>query len=282
MSNSGLHSLNSALTHFVGATETQSAGHIGPLHWHLAERLVLECGFRPEYITPRPPFRCRTVGSGSNTRHLLEYGPEFAIPGEQTIIGGLKTKDVDVVVALPGVGPCLAISVKGTLNAFRNLTNRMEEAAGDCTNIHMAYPALAYGFLHVIRGNREASISIRNDIAIFTSGSTSEQIVRYHDAMSRLTSRRDIRDDVSRYEAVALLLIETDGPGCGTIMNHFPVIDSPLRFEWFFPHLLDCYDLRFVYAAPALKSLTQRLEWDVDSQLEQLALQHAFSIRCPA
>ena len=44
------------------------------------------------------------------------------------MLGGLKTKDVDVVVSKPGIGPCVAVSIKGTLNAFRNLTNRMEEA----------------------------------------------------------------------------------------------------------------------------------------------------------
>ena len=58
------------------------------------------------------------------------------------MLGGLKTKDVDVVVSKPGIGPCVAVSIKGTLNAFRNLTNRMEEAVGDCTNLHISYPNL--------------------------------------------------------------------------------------------------------------------------------------------
>ena len=75
--------------------------------------------------------------------------------GERTILGGLKTKDVDVVVAKHGIGPVMAVSMKGTLNAFRNLTNRMEEAVGDCTNLHISYPALVYGFLQVMRANRE-------------------------------------------------------------------------------------------------------------------------------
>ena len=36
--------------------KTQSARHIKPLHWYIACRLVIEGGFRPEDITPRPPF----------------------------------------------------------------------------------------------------------------------------------------------------------------------------------------------------------------------------------
>ncbi len=59
---------------------------------------------------------------------MLVHDPESAAGGELTVLGGLKTKDVDVVVSKPGIGPCVAVSIKGTLNAFRNLTNRMEEA----------------------------------------------------------------------------------------------------------------------------------------------------------
>src|ERR1035438_9159399 len=34
---------------------TQSALHIKPLHWYIACRLVIEGGFLPSDITPRPP-----------------------------------------------------------------------------------------------------------------------------------------------------------------------------------------------------------------------------------
>jgi hypothetical protein len=43
-----------ALKIFAGfAGKTQSAGHILPLHWYVACRLVIEGGFRPEDIMPR-------------------------------------------------------------------------------------------------------------------------------------------------------------------------------------------------------------------------------------
>lgn len=40
---------------YAGATQSQQ--HIKPLHYYVACRLVLEGGFLPEEITPRPPFR---------------------------------------------------------------------------------------------------------------------------------------------------------------------------------------------------------------------------------
>ncbi len=41
------------------AGQTQSQAHIKPLHWYVACRLVVEGGFLPEEITPRPPFRAQ-------------------------------------------------------------------------------------------------------------------------------------------------------------------------------------------------------------------------------
>jgi hypothetical protein len=174
---SGLVSLRDALLAFVEAKATQSQLHIQPLHRHIVERLVIEGGFRPEDISPRPPLKIETIGSGRNRRHRLHYEETAARRGEQTVLGGLKTKDVDVVVAKRHLGPCLAVSVKGTFNAFRNLTNRMEEAAGDCTNLHIAYPALVYGFLHVLRANLEGDVPTP-DVALQADGSIVAAIQR--------------------------------------------------------------------------------------------------------
>ena len=142
--------LGEAIRTFVsGKHTTQTARHIKPLHWHIACRLVLEGGFHPDDVTPRPPFSVKKTRSG----HRLIHDPETGKGSERTLLGGLKTKNVDVVVTRNGIGPVIAISMKGTLNAFRNLTNRMEEAVGDCTNLHISYPALVYGFLHVLKAN---------------------------------------------------------------------------------------------------------------------------------
>lgn len=134
-----LVSLRDALKVFVRAESGHKGQeHIRPLHWYVACRLVLEGGFLPEEITPRPPF----VAERRAGRRFLTHDPKAGGAGERTVLGGLKTKAIDVVVSKPNIGPCIAVSLKGTLNAFRNLTNRLEEAAGDCTNLHMVYPAL--------------------------------------------------------------------------------------------------------------------------------------------
>jgi hypothetical protein len=257
--------LSVALGAFADALQTQSQEHIKPLHWHLACRLVIEGGFRPENITPTPPFRVETSRSGSNRVHRLIYDEPSAQPGEQIILGGLKTKSVDVVVCTRELGPCLAVSVKGSMNAFRNLTNRMEEAVGDCTNLHISYPALVYGFLHIIKANHEADGVSPNDVAVYSNGSIADGILRYHDAMARLSNRLDVRNQTSRYEAVALALVDTKAPNRGKLFVGYPAPESALSFVQFFSTLYRAYDMRFVYAAPALKSTTQRLEWAPDS-----------------
>jgi hypothetical protein len=89
--------------------------------------------------------------------------------------------------------------------------------------------------------------------------------VRYHESMSRLTGRADIRNHASRYEAVALALVDTLAPKRGELFQAYPPPESALSFAQFFATLYRAYDLRFVYAAPALKAKTQRLEWTTDS-----------------
>lgn len=202
-------SLHQALEHFATYTgPTQSQQHIKPLHWYVACRLVLEGGFHPDEITPHPPFAVRQRGDD----RLLSFDPSLATGGEGTILGGLKTKNVDVVVTKPTLGPVMAVSCKGTIGAFRNLTNRMEEAVGDCTNLHITYPAMVCGFLSLLRANRqEAAMATvppegmspsrqlaANDIAIQRGGEPVESVIRYQSALRELTGRRGIRNDVSR------------------------------------------------------------------------------------
>lgn len=266
-----------ALAHFAsyeGATQSQQ--HIKPLHWYVACRLVIEGGFRPEEITPRPPFDFKK----KKGKWHLSYNPELSKGGEATVLGGLKTKNVDVVVNKPGLGPVLAVSCKGMTGAFRNLTNRMEETIGECTNLHITYPAMVFGYLFVIRANRliEQAVAIAgdedapparqlkaNDIAMATGGEPVESIIRFHSALRELTGRRGIRNDVSRYEAVSLALTEMADADLGALLPTYPDQDSPLRLERFFETLYLRYDERYVYSAPDLKSVTQRLEWSPDS-----------------
>lgn len=97
-------SLANACVAFVKAeTGVQGSHHIRPLHWHVACRLVIEGGFMPDEIKPHPPFR---VEEGKNGPRLV-YDEAKADNSEATVFGGLKTKDIDVVVAKEGSAPAL-------------------------------------------------------------------------------------------------------------------------------------------------------------------------------
>ena len=259
--------------HWRGARETfrhiatskekwQSQKVVRPLHWYIACRLVIEGGFLPDEIRPRPPFRATKV----RKRWQLSFAPELAGGGEATVLGGMKTKDVDVVVAKPGIGPVVAVSCKTVGNAFRNLTNRMEEAVGECTNLHMTYTALVVGYFSVLCGHRAGSDPSlgANDIAFRGDGRPVDGIERYHAALRNLQGRADLRDTISKYEVVGLSLIETRGSEAGQLIDTFPAADSPLRAERFFDTVYRRYDERFVFAAPKFvtRKLTPRLEWD--------------------
>lgn len=249
--------LDAAFAQFIAVLETQGQQHIKPLHQHIAIRLVVEGGFRPDEITPHPPL----VVDGRGGRNQLSFDQSAQRDNEQTVLGGLKTKDIDIVVAKPGIGPVIAISVKGTGGAFRNLTNRMEEAIGDSTNLHIMYPGLVYAFLHVIKAHRAGTLGLAaNDIAVNDRGEVVQAIRRYHDVLLGLAGRRFVRDDFTRYEAVSLALVNSQQPTSGTVFEGFPANDSPLSLSAFFETIYHVYDLRFPYLAASVPAL-KRLEW---------------------
>ncbi len=240
---------------------TQAQRHIRPLHQYLTVRLVLEGGFDPGEITPHPPIRVESKGP----RKLLRFAPDAEDTREQTLLGGLKSKAVDVVVTKEGIGPVLAISVKGTGNAFRNLTNRMEEAIGDSTNLHIMYPGLVYGFLHFLKANRQGEAQLApNDIALTASGEPVTAIRRYHDVLLGLAGRRLVRNDYTRYEAVGLAMVVPRGETRNQLLAAFPLSDSPLHFGKFFETLYSVYELRYAYTASSLTRL-RRNEWEENS-----------------
>ncbi len=189
------------------------------------------------------------------------------------------------MVTKDGLGPVIAVSCKGMTGALRNLTNRMEETIGECTNIHITYPALVFAYLFLIRANQmpeneaaraelvravsDSEASTRqlaaNDIALQLGGAPVEAIRRFYNALLELHGRRGIRNDLSRYEAVSLALVDTTPDQAGGHLSYFPPVDSPLRFEQLFSTIYLRYDERFVYAAPSLKPVTERIEWAPES-----------------
>lgn len=176
----------------------------------------------------------------------------------------------------------------------------MEETIGECTNLHITYPAMVIGYFVLMRANRTIQDVLEapdlpseddaaaaeppdqselptsniarieaNDIAVRSTGEPVEGIQRFHAALGELTGRRGIRDEISRYEAIALALIEPQGDVAGDVFEGYPTEQSPLRFERFFTDLYQQYEERFVYGAPTLASRTRRLTWSPNSALLQ-------------
>ena len=88
-------SLRSALARFVEFRgTTQSQGHIKPLHWYVACRLVVEGGFDPDDIMPRPPFRVDKLKG----RPVLVHEPDSGSGGERSYLNysGLYTTNSEI------------------------------------------------------------------------------------------------------------------------------------------------------------------------------------------
>jgi hypothetical protein len=208
--------------------------------------LIIEGGYPPECVVPTQPLASRKL---NNAVYELQYGPKAKPITEHRVLGGIRYKDVDVTVVVPGLGPALGISAKSTGNAFRNLTNRMEEALGECTNVHLMYPGFVFGFLHLIRFSKLSEVGSPQDASFDEQNEPLPAIRRYHDVLIALAGRNFITDPGMRYEAVGLLVYRGTKSG-GEIWNLYPPEDSPVHFANFFPRLYNLYDLRFGYPDP--------------------------------
>lgn len=223
----------------------QSQEHVKPFHFYGAIRLMLEGGFEPEGILPRPPF----IGEKQTLeKYTLRYSPEKASKSEATVLGGLRTKQIDLTVGSAEAGPTLGVSFKTTNNAFRNIPNRVEELLGDVTNIHLRYPAFAYGFCHIIKMVRESEAPQKNDASFTDKGEPVTSIRQFHDLLTQLVGRARITDRPEQYESVALLVIVIEcGKNGAKIYDGYPSKDSPVHFSKFFERLYRVYDERYCY-----------------------------------
>lgn len=234
---------------------TQSGEHIKPIHSYCGARLTLEGGFPPEWVSPRPPLLSKRI---SNQAFNLEHAPKAADKVERRVLGGIKYKNVDVTAVVNGVGPAVGISAKSTGNAFRNLTNRMEEALGECTNIHLMYPGFVFGFLHLIKFAKQSDTRKPHDSSFGEDDRPLPSIERYHEVLVALSGRATITDPGMRYESVALLVYKCNAERA-EIWPGYPPPDSPVHFSRFFQRLYDLYDLRFAYPDPDGPNI--RKEW---------------------
>ena len=161
-----------------------------------------------------------------------------------------------MTVTVADIGPVLAVSLKGTHCGFEDVADGLEGVAGGCVNLHMAYPALVCGFWHVV------SVNDLNGLDHREGG----EFNRYRSALRRLSERRDLRDDPSRYEACGLTPVRSEGgPEHCVVDSRHADPGSVLDFNRMFRRLYSIYDRRFVCSAPELRGRTEREVWHVES-----------------
>jgi hypothetical protein len=247
--------LTDGLVQLCNVVGTQSSEHIKPINAYCAARLVLEGGILPEWVRPGPPLLSKKI---SNAVYGLEYSRAAENNSERRVLGGIKYKNVDVTAVVNGLGPALGVSTKSTGNAFRNLTNRMEEALGECTNVHLMYPGFVFGFLHLIKFSKESEVGNPQDASFSENDEPLPLITRYHEVLVALSGRNTITEPSMRYESVGLLVYRCRGKTT-EIWSKYPLPESPVHFSRFFPRLYDLYDLRFAYPDPDGPNI--RKEW---------------------
>jgi hypothetical protein len=252
---SGIPSLADGLVQLCRVVGTQSSEHIKPINAYCAARLVIEGGIPPEWVRPRPPLLSKRI---NNAVYELEYSGAAEDKGERRVLGGIKYKNVDVTAVVNGLGPAIGVSTKSTGNAFRNLTNRMEEALGECTNVHLMYPGFVFGFLHLIKFSKESEVGNPQDASFSEDDEPLPSIARYHEVLVALSGRNTITEPGMRYESVGLLVYRCRGKQA-EIWPNYPLPDSPVHFSRFFQRLYDLYDLRFGYPDPDGPNI--RKEW---------------------
>ncbi len=253
----GIATLTAGLDQLCRVKGTQSSEHIKPINAYCAARLVLEGGIPPEWISPRPPLSGKKI---NNAVHNIEYSSAVENESEREVLGGIRYKKLDVTAVVNGLGPAMGVSTKSTGNAFRNLTNRMEEAIGECTNIHLMYPGFVFGFLHLIKFSKVSESGSIQDASFGEDDQPLASLTRYHDVLAALSGRALITDPGSRYESVALIVYRCRN-GKSEIWPNYPLPDSPVHFSKFFQRLYDLYDLRFAYPSPTGPNI--RKAWKV-------------------
>jgi len=224
-----------------GDASTESQAHVKLFHDYVALRLILEGGFLPEEVTPRTPLPCTKE---TLTKHRLGYDETQSTGGEANVLGEYQSKQTDVVANDEEAGPVLGVSVKSTGKSFRNLTNRIEEMAGDAANAHGWYPGFVHGFLHIVKRVPLSEELEDSDDASHVDGEPKDRLYRYAEMLEYIGGRKHLRDPGDKYESTCLIVLEKVD-GNITIDEEFTSKDSPIHFSNFFDRLYKVYDRRY-------------------------------------
>ena len=218
--------LRDALRHFATYDgPTQSQQHIKPLHWYVTCRLVLEGGFHPDELTPRPPF---TVHDRRLSEPHQPYGGNHRRMHES---------------AHPVPGPCLRVLLRDPCQSDLQCVR--------VTTTHRALtPPSTRPQRHRARHGRQAG---GNDLPL-----------PCRIGLSHGSRRYSLRSEPI-YEAISLSMVDVRSDQAGDLLDTFPPPTSPLHVERFFDVLYRHYDERNVVSAPDLATRNRRVEWSPDS-----------------
>ena len=119
--------------------------------------------------------------------------------------------------------------------------------------------------LHLVRVNRDGDPGTEsNDITVDQAGKVVDSVTRYYDILQGLSGRESVRNEISKYEAIAFLLAEGHGSNAGDLFPGFPPVESGSGLDAFFRRLYNVYVRRYPYVAPSMAAVRQ-VQWREDS-----------------
>lgn len=136
-------------------------------------------------------------------------------PTDARVLGGVYTKQADVLIADWATGVELMISTKSMLGSYgKNLRNRFEESFGDSINLKQRFPMGAFGFLFAI-----------------DAGVPKSDFVFLKNMLTKLV-------DSAGYDVTCLMLVDLDA-GRVDLDSKSHQIPPDLRPEHFFERLVE-------------------------------------------
>jgi hypothetical protein len=188
----------------VAAGSAQTTGMVAAAADMWAAYELRRAGFNPDEVWPRSAQpRVMTselsalVASGVLPRalaaELQQRLPQLTrvAPSEARVLGGVYTKQADVLIASWPRGLELLISTKSMLSSYaKNLRNRFEEAYGDAKNLRARFPMAALGFLFLVGTDIPAG-----------------DLVFACDMLRKLQTEREV------YDVSTLIVIDPTSPG---------------------------------------------------------------------
>lgn len=129
---------------------------------------------------------------------LMRAGPSLEVHLERAVRGKHRSKNWDVVLYFAR-RPQLAISTKSIMaNVAGTVPNRIDDAMGECVNVHAHDPGMVLGYLFVMNAG----------LASQTSRDGRSWADIFADSLASFSGRRSERDAPELFEAATLLPVD--------------------------------------------------------------------------